>query len=334
MQEKFGSISLSRHARVIGISLLACFLLSSTALSQSYPSKPLRLILGFPPGGAEDTVARILANKYSEALGQPVVVENKPGANATIGATAAAKSAPDGYTLFMGGSTELTVAPTVMSDRLQYVVERDFTPLGMVVTAPNMLVVLASSNINTVNDLVAQAKAHPSKLNFATFGGATTSYMAAETLQKASGTSLTHIPFKGSAPAITELLAGRVDMFFDTAASAMSHVKTGKLRALAVTSAKRMPLFPNVPTMQELGFNNFVFGSSLGILVPVGTPPAIVERLQAETVRIMALPDIRQRFTDLGLIPQNLGASEYSSFLKTETARSAKIIRESNMTFD
>lgn len=309
--------------------------LAPAAFAQTaWPSAPLRIILGFAPGGAGDITARLMAQKYSEALGQPVVVDNKPGANSTIAATAAAKAAPDGNTIYMGTSTDLTVAPTVMGARIQYNVERDFTPLGGLVTAPNMLVVPADSRFKSVADLVRFAKANPDKLNFASFGGMTTSYLAAELLKNQAGIEMTHVPFKGSALAITELLAGRIDLFFDTVSSSTPHVKAGKLRALAVTSGTRSPQVPDVPTMREQGFPNFVFGSTIGMLIPSGTPAPIAARLQAETAKIMAMPDVRARFVELGMIPVALGPKEYSEFIKFETARTAKLIQDNKLKFE
>lgn len=300
----------------------------------TWPSGPLKLILGFAPGGAGDVTARLMAQKYSAALGQPVVVENKPGANSTIAATAAAKSAPDGNTIYMGTSTDLTVAPTVMGHQIQYNVERDFTPLGGLVTAPNMLVVPANSPFNSVADLVRHAKANPNTLNFASFGGITTSYLAAELLKNQGGVEMTHVPFKGSALAITELLAGRIDLFFDTVASSAPHVKAGKLKALAVTSATRSQLVPDVPTMREQGFPSFVFGSTIGMLIPSGTPAPIAQRLQAETAKIMAMPDVRARFVELGMVPVALGPKEYSDFIRAEAARTAKLIQDNKLKFE
>ena len=305
------------------------------ALAQAkWPSSPLKVVLGFAAGGAGDVTARLMAQKYSELLGQPVIVDNKPGANSTIAAALVAKAPADGYTIYMGTSTDLTVAPTIMARQIQYNVARDFTPLGGLVTAPNMLVVPANSPFNNVGDLVRYAKANPDKLNFASFGSITTSYLAAELLKNQAGIQMTHVPFKGSALAIAELLAGRIDLFFDTVASSAPHVKAGKLKALGVTSAARFQLVPEVPTMREQGFPDFVFGSTIGMLVASGTPAPIKQRLQAETAKIMAMPDVRARFVELGMIPVALGSKEYEDFIKFETTRTAKLINDNKLTFE
>ena len=331
------ALSDSRRRDLLSALAGACVLAmpASVSFAQTpWPSRSLRLILGFAPGGAGDIVARFMAQKYSEALGQPVVVENRPGANSTIAATAAAKAAPDGYTLYMGTSTDMTVAPTLLAGQIQYSVEKDFTPLGLLVVAPNVLVVPASSAFKTVDELVRYAKANPDKLTFASFGSVSTSYLAPITLNTQAGLEMTHVPFKGSAPAIIDLIAGRVDLFFDTVASATPHVKSGKLRALAVTSSVRSPLLPDVPTMIELGHAGFIFGSTVGMLVPSGTPAPIAERLQAETAKIIANAEVRQFFNDRGMIPVGLGPKEYGDQIRAETARSAKLIRERNLKFD
>ena len=321
-----------RHALLAAVTFAAIG--AAPAFAQNWPSGPLKLVLGFAPGGAGDVTARLMAQKYSEALGQPVIVENRPGANSTIAAGFVAKAQGDGNTIYMGTSTDLTVAPTVMAAQVTYNVERDFTPLGALVTAPNMLVVPANSPFNSVSDLVKFAKANPNKLNFASFGSISTSYLAPEYLMNMTGIKMTHVPFKGSALAITELLAGRIDLFFDTVSSAAPHVKAGKLKALAVTHGTRSPQVPDVPTMAEQGFPQIVFGSTIGMLVPSSTPPEIARRLQAETAKIMAMPEVRTRFVELGMIPNVMGSKEYSDFLKSETARTAKLIKDANLKFE
>lgn len=307
---------------------------AAPAFAQNWPNGPLKVVLGFAPGGAGDVTARLMAQKYSEALGQPVVVENRPGANSTIAAGYVAKAPGDGNTIYMGTSTDLTVAPTVMAAQVTYNVTRDFTPLGALVTAPNMLVVPAKSPFNSVDELVKYAKANPNKLNFASFGSISTSYLAPEYLKNMTGIQMTHIPFKGSALAITELLAGRIDLFFDTVSSAAPHVKAGKLKALAVTHGTRSPQMPDVPTMAEQGFPQIVFGSTIGMLVPSSTPPEIAKRLQMETAKIMAMPEVRARFLELGMIPNHMEPKAYSEFLKSETARTAKLIKDANLKFE
>ena len=325
---------MSRRGVLTGAAAALLGAAAPAALAQpNWPSRPLKIVLGYAAGGAGDAVARLMAQKYSEALGQPVIVENKPGANSTIAAAAAAKAPADGYTLYMGSSTDLTVAPTVMAEQIAYNVERDFTPLGGLVTLPNMLVVPANSPFNSVGDLVAHAKANPGKLSFASFGGMTTSYLAAELLKNQAGIQMTHVPFKGSSLALVDVLAGRIDLFFDTLSSSAPYVKEGRLKALAVTSAARFQLLPDIPTMQEQGFPDFVFGGSVGMLVASATPAPITRRLQAETAKIVSMPDVRARFTELGMVPLSMGPKEYGDFIKFETARAARLIKDNKLAF-
>ena len=302
--------------------------------AQDYPNRPLRLIVGYPPGGAGDTVARFIASKYSEQLSQPVVVENKPGATATIAAGIAAKATPDGYTLYQSAGTEFTVAPTILGDKLSYVWQRDFQPIGLLVLSPGIFVVSSASPFHTIQELITHANSKPNTLNFANFGSASTSFMANDALKNVANISISHVPFKGSGPALIELFAGRVDLFADTVANASPMIKSGRLRALAVTTPQRSPLLPEVPSMEELGFKDFSYGGSIGIVVPAGTPEPFAGKLQAVTQTIMKLPDVQKRFSDLGFIPMQEQGAAYFARLTAESDRLATIIRASKMTLD
>ena len=313
--------------------LLSCNALSGAG-AQEYPSRPLRLIVGYPPGGAGDTVARFIANQYSEQLKQPVVVENKPGATATIAAGIAAKAAPDGYTLYQSAGTEFTVAPTILGEKLTYVWQRDFQPIGLLVLSPGIFVVSSTSPFQTIGELIAHAKNKPDTLNFANFGSASTSFMANEAFKNAANLLVSHVPFKGSGPALIELFAGRVDVFADTVANASPMIQSGRLRGLAVTTPQRSPLLPTIPSMEELGFKNFSYGGSIGIVVPVGTPEPIASKLRSVTQTIMKLPEVQKRFSELGFIPMQEEGAAYFVRLNAEAERLAKIIRASNMTLD
>ena len=313
---------------VLGFNALGC------AWAQDFPSRPFRLIVGYPPGGAGDTVARFIATKYSEQLSQPVVVENKPGGSATIAAAIAAKATPDGYTLYQVTGTEFTIAPTIMGDKLSYVWQRDFQPVGLLVLSPGIFVVSSASPFYTMQELIAHAKSKPNTLNFANFGGTSTSFMANEALKNAANLSISHVPFKGSGPALIELYAGRVDLFVDTVANASPLIQSGRLRALAVTTPQRSPLLPKVPSMEELGFKDFSYGGSIGIAVPISTPEPIAGKLRGVTQTIMKLPEVQKRFSDLGFIPMQEEGVAYFARLSAEAERLAKIIRTSNMTLD
>ena len=323
-----------RPLHLLLIALLCSLLTSQPTLAQEYPSRPLRLIVGYPPGGAGDTVARFISSKYSELLGQPVVVENRPGATATIATAIAAKASPDGYTLYQSAGTEFTVAPTILGDKLNYVWARDFQPVGLLVLSPGIFVVASSSPIQSIHGLIALAKAKPNTLNFANFGSASTSFMANEALKNSAGLAISHVPFKGSAPALIELFAGRVDLFSDTVASANPLIQAGRVRGLAVSTPQRSPLLPDVPTMQELGFKDFSYGGSIGIVVPTGVPPSILDKLRATHQTIMQSPEVTRRFVELGFIPMQEIGPAYFDRLTAETERLATIIRASNITME
>jgi tripartite-type tricarboxylate transporter receptor subunit TctC len=323
-----------RHLFLVCAYILLGYSTLNSAWALDYPNRPLRLIVGYPPGGAGDTVARFIAGKYSEQLKQPVVVENKPGATATIAAGIAAKAVPDGYTLYQSAGTEFTVAPTILGDKLSYVWQRDFQPIGLLVLSPGIFVVSSSSPFRSIEDLIKHAKSKPNTLNFANFGSASTSFMANEAFKNAANLSVSHVPFKGSGPALIELFAGRVDLFADTVANASPMIQSGRLRALAVTTPQRSPLLPSVPSMEELGFKNFSYGGSIGIVVPIDTPAPIASKLTSVTQTIMKLPEVQNRFSELGFIPMQEEGAAYFARLNNESERLAKIIRSGNITMD
>lgn len=299
--------------------------LTSFAQGPFYPSKPLRLIVPFAPGGATDTIARLAAAKLQESMGQPVVVENKPGAGTNIGADAAAKSAADGYTLLMG-TPSITVNPTLYT-QLPYNWQRELQPVSMVGFVPNLLVVHPSLPVNSVKDLIAYARANPGKLNFgsSSVGGAI--HLSGELFKSMAGVDMVHVPYKGSAPAMTDLLSGRIELMFDNLPSAMPHVKAGKLRALAVTSNKRSVLFPDVPTVSEAGLPGFEVLSWNGIFVPDGTPRDIVTKLQTEIKKAVAQPDVQQRFSEQGIVAGGNTPEEFGAFLKGEADKWQPLVR-------
>lgn len=300
------------------------------ARAQSYPTKPIRLMVGYTPGGAGDQLARLVAEKYSEGMNQSVVVENRPGASATLAAGAVAVAPPDGYTLLVNTPPDTIFAPITMNDRIQYSM-KNFVPIGLVVTVPTVLVVLPTSPYRTVDDLIKAARANPGKMNYASFGVGSASHMAAELLKSVAGIEVTHIPLKGSAPAMIELLGGRVDFLFDTFPSAWSQIQAGKVRALGVTSATRVPLAPDLPTMEELGLKGCIWQSFIGVLAPAGTPAPVLERLERETARLNSMPEVQQRLIKQGLVPANLVGQQYTQFIAAETSRTLNLIRDAKL---
>ncbi len=321
----------SSTRRAITVALGAVPLaLSFGARAQSYPSRPMKLVVGYTPGGAGDAAARLIAQKYTELFNQSVIVENKPGASATLAAAAVASAPPDGYTLLVNTPPDSVMAPLTMKDRIQYSMA-SFVPVGLVVTVPTVLIVLPTSPYKSVEDVVKAAKANPGKLNYASFGVGSASHMAAELLKSVAGIDVTHVPFKGSSPAMVELLAGRVDFLFDTFPSARGQIEAGKVRALGVTSQTRVPVAKNLPTMEELGYKGCIWQSFIGVLAPAGTPPAVIERLERETAKMNEMPDVQQKLLSQGLVPTNIVGRQYGAFITAETERTAKLIRDAKI---
>ena len=316
-----------RFTQALGLVPLAC---SLGAHAQSFPSKSIRLVVGYTPGGAGDATARLIAKHYADLMNQTVVVENKPGASATLAAGAVATAPPDGYTLLVNTPPDTVIAPITMKDRIQYSMS-NFIPIGLVVTVPTVLIVLPTSPYKTVDDLVSAAKANPGKLNYASFGIGSASHMAAELLKSVAGINVTHIPFKGSAPAMVELLAGRVDFLFDTFPSARGQIEGGRVRALGVTSTTRVPVAREIPTMEELGFKGCVWQSFIGVLAPAGTPRSVLDRLERETAKMNEMKEVQDKLLSQGLVPTNLVGKQYAEFIAAETERTIKLIRDAKL---
>lgn len=305
---------------------------SAQANAQAYPVKPIRLIVPFPPGGTTDILARTVGQKLTVALGQPVVIENRPGAGATIGADAVAKAPADGYTLLMG-AVHHTIAPSVYK-RLSYDVQKDLAPVSVVAIVPNVLVVGPGFPAKTVQELVAYAKANPGKLTYASNGNGTAHHLIGEQFKAQTGTDIGHIPYKGSAPAITDLMGGQVSMMFDTTSSALPYIKAGKLRALAVATAKRSSALPDVPTLAEAGLPGFDIASWFGVMAPAGTPPEIVAKLSAEISRSLASDDVKQQFAAIGAEPVGNTPAQMRSQIQTEIGRFGKLVKQANLSMD
>jgi len=306
---------------------LVALLLAGAALAQgAYPSHPIRFIAPFPPGGSTDVLSRVLAQKLAESLGQPVAVENRPGAAANIGHEIAAKSAPDGYTLLMSNSSTLTTNVHLYK-RMGFDPVNDFAPISMVATAAQVLVVHPKVPVKNVAELIALAKAQPGKLNYGSGGVGITSHISAEMFKSATGVNIVHVPYKGTVQAVTDLVAGQVDMVFADMVPAMPQIRAGKLRPLAVTSDKRSPVLPDVPTMQEAGVAGYDSSVWWAIVAPRGTPPEIIARINADLAKIVKLPDLQEKYANLGISPAYSTPQAVSERAARETPRMGQVLK-------
>ncbi len=315
-------------------SLLAVFLsltlalFTETAIAQAYPTKPIRMIIPFPPGGGTDIAARTIANKLSENAKWTLVAENKPGAGGNLGVEQAVKSPADGYTLVVGQTSNLAINPALYA-KLPYDPLKDLSPIVLIVSAPVVLVVASNSRYRSLGDMLAAAKTDPGAVTFASPGNGTVSHLSGELLQRAAGVKLTHVPYKGASQALTDTLGGQVQSFMSSVPSALSQIKAGRLRAIAVTSAKRSPELPSAPTIAESGYKGFEANTWYGLLAPAGTPAPVIARLNAEANRALATPELQQRLAAEG--GEALGGSpeQFASFLKAEHAKWGRVVRES-----
>jgi tripartite-type tricarboxylate transporter receptor subunit TctC len=299
------------------------------AQAQSFPAKPVRMVVTYPPGGSSDLMGRIVAQKLSDMWGQQVLVENRAGAAGSIGMDYAAKLPADGYSFVIGNFGPVATNPIL--SKVPYDIQKDFLPVSMMCTGPQILVVNASSPIKSVADLVAAAKKEPGKFNFGTSGPGSMSHLIGEMFKKQASLDIVQVPYKGGVLAVQDLLAGQVQMIFSDALPVMQHIRAGKLRALAVTSKDRSPLTPEIPTMAEQGFPDLVAVNWWGVLVPAGTPKPIVDKLQADLVKVLAMPDVREKFAALGVEPMSSTPEQMSRFVQAEVDRYGKLIREANI---
>ena len=304
--------------RFAATALLLCA--AGLAAAQSWPAKPIRLIVPFPPGGGNDTVARAIAEQIAPPLGQPVVVDNRPGAGGIVGAQEAARAAPDGYTLFLGGVGSHAVNPN-LHPKLPYDAVKDFAPITLVASAPSVLVVYPGLPPKNIAEFTAYVKANPGKLNYASNGNGSSSHIAAVLYENGTGTKMTHVPYKGLGPALTDLLSGRVELMFNSIVAILPHIQSGKLRALAVTSKRRSSLLPDVPTLAESGVKDYEAGSWYGILAPAGTPQPVVERLNAEIVKATKTPEVQKRLAGEGADVIGSTPQEFAEHIRSELAR-------------
>ena len=303
------------------------------ALAQAYPTKPIRLIVPFPPGGATDIIGRTLAQKLSTQLGQNVIVDNKPGAGGTLGSNEAAKASPDGYTLLLATTSTHSIAPSLYKN-IPYSAEKDFSPISEVATATNVLIVAPNLPVTNVAELVALAKSKPDALNFASSGNGTIVHLQSELFKLDAGVKLTHVPYKGTALAIPDLIGGQTHLMFDSLVSALPHVKGGKVKALAVTSAKRTPLLPNVPTVIESGLPGYEVNTYFGLFAPPGTPREIVQRLQREAAAAVLSAEVRERFASQGAEPVGGTPEALSALIKAETVKWKRVIEAGQIKLD
>jgi tripartite-type tricarboxylate transporter receptor subunit TctC len=305
---------------------------ASNLPAQSYPLKPIRMIVPFPPGGGADAIARNISQKLTEALGQPVVIDNRAGAGGIIGLDAAAKAAPDGYTLLMAPSGPMVIHPSLHA-KLSYNPSKDFAPISQITTTPLILVVHPSLPVKSVKALIQLAKASPGTLNFASVGKGGSSHLAAEMFMMMTAINMVHVPYKGLTPALTALLSGEVQVMF-SGMTMVPQVRSGKLRPLGVTSAKRSSALPEVPTIAESGVSGYETATWYGMLAPAGTPPAIIERLNREIVKILGVPELRARLAFEGADPVGNSPEEFAEYIRLELARWARTIKQARIQLD
>jgi tripartite-type tricarboxylate transporter receptor subunit TctC len=308
---------------------VAASLLAASAHAQSYPSRPVHLVVPFPVSGATDILSRVIAQKLQEGLGQPVPVDNKPGAGGTIGSTFVAKAAPDGYTILMGTTSTHSIGPALQ--KLQYDVEKDFAPVSLIANAPGVLVVSPAIGVNSPRELIALAKAKPGQLNFGSSGTGTIVHLSGELFNRMAGVQMQHVPYKGTALVATDMKSGAIAMMIDNIVSAMPLIKSGVQKPLAVTSAKRSEVLPDLPTLSDSGVPGYESVAYFGIFAPAGTPAPVVSRLNAELARIVRAPDVKARLLELGSDPVGSTPQEFARVIRAEREKWAKVIQEANV---
>ncbi len=311
--------------------LIAAALMAMPAYSQ-YPARAVRLIVPFPPGGGTDTMARAIAPKLSEYLGQQIVPENRGGAGANIGAEVAAKSAPDGYTLLLNTITNAIGA--TLYTRLNYDLVRDFAPITQLATTPHILVVHPSVPVKTVKEFTAFAKARPDQLTYSSSGAGSAAHLAGELFASLTGTKMVHVPYKGGGPSMIALVGGEVSVCFATMPSAISYVRSDRLRGIAVTTDKRSPSMPELPTIAETGIKGYEAGSWYGLSAPAGTSKEIIARLHAETIKVMALPDVKDRLANAGFEVVTSNPEQFAAFTRSEIQKWGKIVKATGLKAD
>ena len=312
---------------------LAAAISSSVAFSQSYPSRPVRLVITYPPGGTTDFVGRPVAQKLSEIFGQQVVVDNRGGAGGVIGTMIVAQAVPDGYTILLGTSSGMLINPLLQA-KLPYDAFRDFAPISRTNINPQALVTNAALPVNSVKELIAYARANPGKLNAASSGTGTPNHLGTEMLKHLAKVDIVHVPYKGGGPAMTDLIAGQVQMQFSSIPTVLAHVKAGRIKMLAIGSAKRSPALPDVPTIAEGGVPGYEYTTWYGVFAPRKTPPAIVAKLNEAVTKAVLSPEVGQRLIPNGAEPSASTPDELTRYMKEESARWAKVIKAANIRLD
>jgi tripartite-type tricarboxylate transporter receptor subunit TctC len=310
--------------------VVGCTIAGAGVCAQTYPSKPIRMMVPFPAGGGSDTMGRAIGQKLAERMGQGVVIENRPGAGGSIGADVVAKAAPDGYTILLGSTSELVQYPNV-NPKIPYDPLRDFAPITLVGTVPLVLVVHPSLPVKSVKDLVALAKARPGEINFGSAGNGSTTHLAVDLFILMTGARMTHVPYKGSPQAVTDLVAGNVQLGIPTMPAALAFIKAGRVKALGVSSGKRTPVLPDVPTMREAGITEYETDLWTGILAPAGTPAAVLSRLHAEIVRAVGLAEVKEVLGRQGAVPASSTPQEFSAYMRAELAKWARVVKEAKV---
>lgn len=323
--------SLARRALLAGMAAAAVLGMTGPVMAQDYPNKVIKLVVPYPPGGATDVIGRVMAQKLSVALGQQVVVDNRAGAAGSIGAAAVAAAPADGYTLLMGAMTSHSISAALNPKVATFDMDKSFAPVAIVGTVPLVFVVNPSIKASTLAEFIALAKSRSAPLSFASAGNGSPQHLAGEMFQRAAGVQMLHVPYKGSGPAMTDLMGGQVDSMIETAPAAQSHIKAGKLRAIAAASAQRIATLPEVPTATEAGLKGFEVSSMFGIAAPAGTPAAIVTRLNDALKSILTLPDVKESLLAQGVIATYSTPQEAAVALRNESAKWTKVIRDGNI---
>jgi len=318
--------------RVLALILFAIVAASSAAAQESYPARPLRFILPFPPGGGTDILGRLIAERLSAGLGQPVVAENRGGAGGNVGAEAAARAAPDGYTLLLAAPS-LAISPSLYS-KLNYDPVRDLAPVSLVATVPNVMITHPSVPAQTLREFIAVARAKPGAMNFGSGGAGTSNHLAGELFNLVTGTKLVHVPYKGVNLAMQDVISGRIHLAVIGVPAAAPHIKSGKLRALALIAPQRAAALPEVPTVSEAGLADFEVTTWYGVLAPAGTPRAAIARINAELVRIMHAPDMKERLAGMATEPRTSTPEEFAAYLRQEIAKWGDVIRKAGLKAD
>ena len=313
--------------------LFAAMTVAFPAAGQPYPVRPVRMLIGFPPGGGTDIVGRIVAQKVSENLGQQIIAENRGGATGMVAAELAARAAPDGYTIMMAHISAMSILPSLYP-KMAYDTARDFAPITLAAIGPNLLVVHPSLPVRSVKDLIALARARPGQLHYASPGSGSVQHLSGELFKLQAKVDMLHVPYKGSGQSIVDLIAGHVQLNFDAVPVVLGHARQGRLRALAVTSAKRSALLPDIPTVSESGVAGFDMSTWWGLVAPSAVSKDIVSKLHAETVKALKLPEVRERLGSVGAEPGGNTPDEFGAFIRSETAKYARIVKDANIKID